>query len=283
MNMRIVLSDLKADCMHVCGGLGPRMLAMRGLFALFLLFFADQALAQTLDTLRGKIDYEGHRIPYTVLLKAPHDEPGVQVPVFIFLHGAGERGSDNQAQLTVGLPALVKSLEALQMPCYAIYAPQCPVDQKWVDTDWTASSHVMAAKMNGPLEAAFAAFDSLIAVTAGVDHNRLYLTGLSMGGFGVWDLLQRYPTTFAAAMPICGGGDTAQVTQLTKMPVWAFHGRKDKLVKVARTLDMIAALKVAGGQPLMTILEDQGHLCWNKVYQNLDAVAWLISQHRNDQ
>jgi predicted peptidase len=257
----------------------------RGLaMVLCMVFFGHlpEAQAQHLDTLRNSVNVAGLQIPYTVLIKKEEGDLTGQVPIFFFLHGAGERGDDNKTQLSVGLPALVKSLEALKLPCYIIYAPQCPLEQRWVDTDWTAPSHVMASQMNPPLAVAFEGFDGLVAITPQVDRNRIYLTGLSMGGFAVWDLLERKPDYFTAAMPICGGGDTAQVKQLVDIPIWAFHGKKDKLVKVSRTTDMITAIKAAGGRPQMSIFEDQGHLCWNTAYQNLDAVRWLISQTRND-
>jgi predicted peptidase len=81
-------------------------------------------------------------------------------------------------------------------------------------------------------------------------------------------------------MPICGGGDTAQVAQLKNVPIWAFHGKKDKLVKVTRTTDMVAALTRVGGDVRDSLYEDLGHLCWNQSYQNLEAVKWLIAQRR---
>jgi predicted peptidase len=94
-------------------------------------------------------------------------------------------------------------------------------------------------------------------------------------------LVQRFPDRFAAAIPICGGGDTTETSQLINVPIWAFHGKKDKLVKVSRTTDMVTAITRGGGKPKMTLFETVGHLCWNPVYKDLNVIRWLLSNHRN--
>ena len=100
-----------------------------------------------------------------------------------------------------------------------------------------------------------------LAAELPVDQRRRYITGLSMGGFGTWDAIERRPQFFAAAIPICGRGDPAQAAKLTKLPIWAFHGEKDPVVPVHRTKDMIAAIRAAGGTPKMTLYPDAGHDC----------------------
>lgn len=111
---------------------------------------------------------------------------------------------------------------------------------------------------------------------------RIYLTGLSMGGFGVWDAMQRKPTWFAAAVPICGGGDPTFASAIAPIPVWAFHGDSDPAVKPKRSRDMIAALKAAGGQPKYTEYPNTGHNSWTETYKNREMYAWLFSQKRKD-
>ncbi|HEX2900984.1 MAG TPA: dienelactone hydrolase family protein, partial [Bacteroidia bacterium] len=184
--------------------------------------------------------------------------------------------------LSVGLPQLVKSLDSLHIHPYVIVAPQCPPNLKWVDTDWTLPSHRMKDSLSVTLANAMMVLDSVVAHTPLVDTNCLYLTGLSMGGFGAWELAQRDPNRFAAVLPICGGGDTAQAAQLTRLPIWAFHGKKDKLVKVSRTTDMISAIVRHGGKPHVTLYDTIGHLCWNTVYKDLDVIRWLFSNRRNE-
>ncbi len=255
---------------------------MRSLI-LFLLIPFSTAHSQGLDTLKGVSNLNGNQLPYTVLSTKVVDPASVTgIPVILFLHGAGERGADNKAQLTVGLPQLIKSLDSLKINPYIIVAPQCAADIKWVDTDWTLPSHTMKPQLSPVLANAKAVFDSVVAHTPLVDTNCLYLTGLSMGGFGAWELAQRFPDRFAAVLPICGGGDTAQAAKLTQVPIWAFHGKKDKLVKVSRTTDMISAISKHGGKPNMTLYDTIGHLCWNTVYKDLDVIRWLFSNRRNE-
>lgn len=240
--------------------------------------------AQRLDTLRGAATFQSVRVPYTVLAKMNYVHPETTVhtyPVILFLHGAGERGSDNRTQLTVGLPSLVRTLEAIGCQQYFIFAPQCPVGRRWVETDWTLPSHKMPDSLSPPLAAAMWAFDSL-AQDILVDRQQLLLTGLSMGGFGVWDLAQRDPSRWAGMLPICGGGDTARAGQLAQLPIWAFHGEKDKLVKPSRTTDMVTAIKARGGKAQQSVLLGAGHLCWDKVYQDKEAIRWLMLQRRHD-
>jgi predicted peptidase len=237
--------------------------------------------AQLMDTVKAVSVFSGSTLPFTVLSSAyPYDSADSSISVILFLHGAGERGKDNAAHLAVGLPHLVTTLNALHTGPYIIVAPQCPVDTKWVNTDWTAPSHTMG-DITPVLAHALQVFDSIVDGNSRIDTNRLYITGLSMGGFGVWDVIQRYPTRFAAAVPICGGGDLAQAAVIKKVPIWAFHGKKDKLVKVTRTTDMVNAVHHAGGNVRESIYEDIGHLCWNKAYQDVGAMKWFISQRRN--
>jgi predicted peptidase len=264
---------------------------------LFIPFSTTRATG--LDTLKGVSTMAGSRIPFTVLAtRRPHEvlppqhpdhpleqeprETPYAIPAILFLHGAGERGGDNHVQLTVGLPQFIQSLDSLGITQYVIVVPQCPLERKWVETDWTLPSHSMGPQPSPVLANALHIFDSVIASNPAIDTNCLYATGLSMGGFGVWELIQRQPAKFAAALPVCGGGDTAQAAQLIHTPVWAIHGKKDKLVKPSRTSDMITAIRKHGGNPKMTLYETIGHLCWNTAYRDLDVIRWLFSQHRHE-
>ena len=111
-----------------------------------------------------------------------------------------------------------------------------------------------------------------------IDQQRVYVTGLSMGGFGVWDAIQRRPKLFAAAVPICSGGDTALAPSIKHLPIWAFHGDSDTTVKPQRLRDIIAALKAAGGQPRYTEYPNTGHNSWTATYANREVYAWLFAQ-----
>ena len=113
-----------------------------------------------------------------------------------------------------------------------------------------------------------------------IDEDRIYVTGLSMGGFGVWDAIQRHPKRFAAAAPVCGGGDPAYAKDIAHVPIWAFHGDADGAVKPMRSRDMIAALKEAGGEPKYTEYPGVGHNSWAATYANRDLYSWLFAQKR---
>ncbi len=157
----------------------------------------------------------GRTLPYR-MLKPEKIEPGKSYPLVLFLHGAGERGTDNSKQLVHGVGAFAKSENRQKYPCFVV-APQCPLERRWVEVDWNLPSHVMPEKPSVPLQLALELVDKLAAELP-VDTGRLYITGLSMGGFGTWDAISRWPDHFAAALPICGGGDTSQRRSSRRCP-----------------------------------------------------------------
>jgi predicted peptidase len=222
-------------------------------------------------------DADGHTLPYR-LLSPKKIEPGKTYPLVLFLHGAGERGTDNAQQLVHGVAAFAKPENQGEYPCFVV-APQCPADRCWVEVNWNQPSHEMPEKASEPLKLALDLVEKMTAELP-VDKGRLYVTGLSMGGFGTWDAIQRRPKLFAAAIPICGGGDTAQAAKLKEVPIWAFHGDKDPVVPVRRTIDMIEAVAKAGGLAKMTIYSGIGHDSWTATYANPDVLAWLFAQKK---
>jgi predicted peptidase len=113
-----------------------------------------------------------------------------------------------------------------------------------------------------------------------VDKKRVYLTGLSMGGYGTWALAAAHPEKFAAIAPICGGGNPADAPKLAKLPIWVFHGGKDTTVPLQRSQEMVDAIKSAGGDPKFTIYPDAGHDSWTETYNNPEFYQWLLSQAR---
>jgi len=200
--------------------------------------------------------------------------PGQKPAFVLFLHGAGERGDDNELQLLHGVKEFMS--EDIRTEYYFILiAPQCPESARWVEVDWSMPSHKMP-RISMPLSQTFSLMDSLISAY-NVDTNQIYVTGLSMGGFGAWDALCRRPGFFAAAMPVCGGGDETQAGLIAHTPIRAFHGKLDHLVIPGRTLNMVNAVNLNGGKAEAIIFGDIGHLCWNRVYQNHDNIHWLFS------
>lgn len=113
-----------------------------------------------------------------------------------------------------------------------------------------------------------------------IDTNRIYITGLSMGGFGTYDAIERYPNMFAAAVPVCGGGDVSKAAAIAHIPTWIFHGSEDPTVNPQYSLDMAEALRKAGGHPGLTIYPETGHFSWIAAYSDPEMMAWLFRQHK---
>ena len=203
---------------------------------------------------------------------------GQNLPLVVLLHGAGERGGDNEIQLKHGAPPLMAWLEKNQQPAYALF-PQCPTDHKWIDVDWSAPRHTFSAEPTAELRMVLEVVDGLVA-DGRVDPDRVYIGGLSMGGFGTWDMLAREPKRFAAGFPICGGGDPDTVARFTSVPVRVFHGTKDTVVKPSRSTEMVSALQAAGGKVEYTEYPDLAHDSWTRTLANEDFWAWLFAQKR---
>ncbi len=233
----------------------------------------------SLDLLEKKTytDADGKKLPYR-LLKPMNVDPKETYPLVVFLHGAGERGDDNEAQLRHGVPEFLTPENRKDRPCFLI-APQCPAEQKWVDVDWGADSHLQPKEPAESMRLVLGLIDEA-RKDYPVDPKRIYITGLSMGGFGTWDILARRPDLFAAAVPICGGADEMTAPKIAKIPIWAFHGAKDGAVKVSRARNMIEALKKAGGEPKYTEYPDVGHDSWVPAYKDADMMKWLFQQKR---
>ena len=159
-----------------------------------------------------------------------------------------------------------------------VIAPQCASNEQWVDTPWTAPSHVMPVKPSTQMSLAIELLKSTAAEFP-VDENRIYVTGLSMGGFGAWDIVQRMSDYFAAVMPVCGGGDAAQAKQFVNVPVWAFHGSKDGVVIPQRSREMVAAINTAGGNAKLTEFP-VGHASWKPAYKEKAHWDWLFQQKK---
>lgn len=212
------------------------------------------------------------------LLRPEHIEPGRRYPVILLLHGAGERGEDNRAQLVHLASTFVKPGIRRDFPCFVV-VPQCPEQQMWVNTPWSLPRHDMPEQISPPLASALEILGWL-EQNLPIDTARRYLVGLSMGGYGVWDTLQRYPGRFAAAVPICGGGDTALAPRLKEVPIWAFHGGKDTTVPTIRSVNMAQAVNDAGGNVRLTVFPEAAHDSWNPAFGTPELFPWLFAQRR---
>lgn len=211
---------------------------------------------------------------YRLFIPEKHD---TLLPLLLFLHGAGERGYDNEKQLIHGSRFLDSALQQ-KHPCIVL-APQCPPGKRWVEVSWKLPAHTQPEQPSDAFRLLLPLLDSLVK-NLPVDTNRIYVTGLSMGGFGTWELLQRYPNKFAAAAPVCGGGDETKAKTIAHIPVWAFHGAKDKVVIPDRSRNMIKAMKKAGGKPKYTEYATLQHNSWDSTYTNSKLYDWLFAQSR---
>jgi predicted peptidase len=199
-----------------------------------------------------------------------------KVPLVLFFHGAGERGRDNDSQLNHGVPSILdyvikRGLRAV------IVAPQCPPEELWVDTVWGEESHRMAEDPTAPMKSTI----ELLRMTVRdlpIDSARVVVTGISMGGFATWEILQRHPEMFAAAIPVCGGGDLEWADRIVSVPVHVFHGGADDVVLPVRSRSMVEALRALGGSPRYTEYEGVGHDSWTETYSNTSVLSWLFAQ-----
>jgi len=220
---------------------------------------------------------DGKTLPY-LLLKPKDFGPAKNYPLVMFYHGAGERGDDNKSQWKNGVEVFQAPENRAKFPCFVI-APQCPKDKQWVNVPWGDDSEVQPAEPGEELKLSLEILES-VRKEFPIDPSRLYVMGLSMGGYATWDVISRYPDLFAAAVPICGGGDEKTAAKIKDLPVWAFHGGADNVVKTIRTRNMIAAIKDAGGNPKYTEYPGVGHGSWGPAFRDPELLPWLFEQKR---
>ena len=239
------------------------------------------AAAKPVDLFEARIfDGEGEAaLPYRLLKPLGYDQDADRkYPLVLFLHGAGERGDDNAVQLVHGGRNFADEALRRRHPAFIVF-PQCPAEKKWVEVSWDWRRHTMPDDPGATMNSVFALLEALEKEFK-IDAGRIYGVGLSMGGYGVWDILQRKPELLAAAAPICGGGDPAYAAKFKDTPVWAFHGAADPVVIPDRSRMMIKALEDAGGRPIYTEYEGVGHDSWTATFDNRLLWDWLFAQHR---
>lgn len=237
-----------------------------------------------------KLDGSETAMDYRLYIPADYDESKAY-PVILFLHGAGESnngGNTNEAQLNVGMMNDFFSRGYHEtFPCI-IVAPQVPKSPsgttgEWVNVSWKSGSYeIQSMEETGGtftenIQLAKAAVDKTIA-DYNVDTDRIYVTGISMGGYGTWNIITHYSDFFAAAMPICGAGDPGKAEYLMNMPIWCFHGDQDTAVPVSGSREMYEAIKEAGSTVVRyTEWTGEGHT-WTPAYMREDVWSWLFSQ-----
>lgn len=201
-------------------------------------------------------------------------------PLVIFLHGSGERGNDNEAQLKWGVMNLATDQNMMMHPSFVI-VPQCPEKMSWSNFSFENNRTEMHLQLapTKPMELLISLIHQLIK-TRNIDSNRIYITGLSMGGYGTYDAIERYPNLFAAAVPVCGGGDVSRAPFIAHIPIWIFDGAEDPLVNPLNSLNMLQALTKAGAHPGFTQYPEVGHFSWLGAYSDSLMLEWLFRQHK---
>jgi predicted peptidase len=247
------------------------------IFSTCLAWFGS-LLAQ-IDTTKSYLHDEQGRIPLTQF-QIGMVRPNEKLPFILFLHGAGERGIDNSAQTKVGLPILMESLNAIGLENYMLWAPQCPKDQRWTDVDWKAIDHTMKKNPTWPMQALMNGIDSLVANSTIIDTTRMYVVGLSMGGYGAWEYIARQPFRFAAAMPVCGGGDVVEALKSNKTAIWAFHGTADQVVPYENSVRMVNAKKKANTNVHLISYPDVKHNSWDRAFAETKIILEIISTQK---
>ena len=239
--------------------------------------------AQRVETgfLDRTVSVRGAPYRYQVFVPSSYAASNQRWPVILFLHGAGERGSDGLFQTQVGIATFIRRSPS-NYPALVVL-PQVPTDSLWV---------------GAPADAAIAALDQTMLEFRG-DPDRVYLTGMSMGGHGTWNLAYKHPTRFAAIAPICGflehrllpgarsiippdSGDAfvALARRIGKLPTWIFHGEADPVVPVAGSRKAFDAIKAAGGDVRYTELLGVDHNAWDPAYGSQQFREWLFAQRR---
>jgi predicted peptidase len=222
-------------------------------------------------------DDDGNILNYRLLIPDGYDRDK-SYPLVLFLHGAGERGNDNEAQLKWGVTRFAEE-EMMEKHPAIVIAPQVPENEFWAPLNRRQSELKTEAEPMLPLALSLQVVD-LIIEEYSVDTDRIYITGLSMGGFGTWDAIIRHPDKFAAVLPICGGGDISKADRIAHLPIWNFHGALDQIVPADLSRSMIQAIRAAGGTPGYTEYPHVGHDSWIPAYNDDYVLDWLFSQSR---
>jgi predicted peptidase len=259
---------------------------MKKLILFVLICISVNAVAQITDfSLYQKKVYihKSDTLPYRILLPLHYDKLK-SYPLVIFLHGSGERGNDNVAQLAHGGSLFLDDSIRANYPAIVVF-PQCPANSFWsnVKIVGNATGHSFIFNIDGAPTPAMRSLLGLLTALKHhykIDKHSIYVGGLSMGGMGTFELVRRQPKVFAAAISICGGADTASAPLIKYTSWWIFHGMKDDVVDPQLSIQMNAALKNAGADVQLTLYPNDNHNSWDDALAEKNLLPWLFSIHR---
>lgn len=256
---------------------------MLGIMYLAFPFLAQAQVNSAFD--KGLYVNKTDTLPYRILFPKNFD-PTKKYPLIIVLHGAGERGNDNEAEIKYGPKLFLNDTIRQNYPAIVVF-PQCPVNSFWsnVKTEQnTTGKYTFNFQEGGDPTAAMHALLGLVDQFLDkpfVNKKQLYIGGLSMGGMGTLEILRRKPNTFAAAFAICGGDNTNNVSKYAKkVPLWIFHGLKDSVVPFDHSQVVVDALKAAGADPKFTIYPTDDHNSWDDAFAEPQLIPWLFAHSK---
>lgn len=222
-----------------------------------------------------------HSLPYR-LMNPLNLDSSKKFPLLVFLHGSAERGNDNISQLRNCAYRFTEDDIRNNYPAYVLF-PQCPHGTQWMNARRYITSSVIDLLQTPTLttQILLNLIDDLV-ISYPIDSNRLYLAGISMGGFGVWDIISRLPDKFAAAIPICGGGDTKYAEKIKHIPLWVAHGGSDDVVPTKLSQTMVNKIREIGGKPVYTEFQGIGHNSWDTLFYHTQGFfEWLFSKTKS--
>lgn len=256
------------------------------LFLLLILITYTSGISQDLSAFEKKTfsSTAGHELPYRILYPKNYDK-NKKYPLLLFLHGAGERGNNNESQLVHGSKLFIDPVNREKYPAIVIF-PQCTTEGYWssVSIDRTQSPLALEFDYSRPitsdLQAAIELTQKIIAIE-GVDKSRVYIAGLSMGGMGTFEAVYRFPDLFAAAVPICGGADVNAYNKTTsKIPFRVYHGAKDAVVDVKHSKAIVEKLKVLNTSVEYIEYPEVNHNSWDNAFAEPDFLSWIFSKKK---
>lgn len=209
--------------------------------------------------LESKLNKEQASLKYILTTPTAFDK-SESLPLVVFLHGAGERGEDLNALKRYCIPKLFTQNQDFGGLRAITLSPLCPQERTWYDYKWEVISLIEA-----------------VASEYNVDRNHISICGISMGGFGTWEIALQVPELFSAVAPICGGGMNWRGWYLRNVPIRVYHGRRDDVVPLSQSEAMVNSIRLQGGNVEFTIYDDLGHCCWDRAFEETDLISWLIS------
>ncbi len=254
---------------------------MKNFTILFLIIMLSTSLnSQNELYLKKEYIFKNDTLPYRILFPENYDK-STSYPLVLFLHGSGERGNDNESQLVHGSSLFANPANRSKFPAIVLF-PQCPVNGYWapINDNEKGFSYVNSKKPTEPMQMVIRLVRDIMK-NESVDYKRMYVTGLSMGGMGTYDLVCRYPQMFAAAVPICGGVSLERLKKIKKLPLRIYHGEADNVVSPEHSRSAYNKLRTLGSQNVELIMfPGVEHDSWNSAFNQEDFLSWIFSNKK---